>query len=161
MIIRNCHLWGDFDLYPTAWLKYAGYNGALWVFRNRWLMSMQIDQSGICPSVWRNRYSGPTRWYCIIKFANVWLGHGVVISRERVNLIVENEDELGILDGWSNLGQAKYHRTKGTGTRLTDPTAIEVHSMEAQGLSRIATRSNWLVIDQWELSRSCLLFPRP
>ena len=58
-------------------------------------------------------------------------------------MFVENEDELGILDTDDLiLGQAKYHRTKGTGTRLTDPTAIEVHSTEAQGLSRIVTRSN-------------------
>ena len=60
---------------------------------------------------------------------------------------------------WSNLGQAKYRRTKGTGTRLTDPTAIEVHSMEAQGLSRIVTRSNWLVIDQWDCLDHVCYFP--
>ena len=28
----------------------------------------------------------------------MWLGHGVVISRERVNMFVGNEGELGILD---------------------------------------------------------------
>ena len=28
----------------------------------------------------------------------MWLGHEVVISRERVNMFVGNKDELGILD---------------------------------------------------------------
>ena len=28
----------------------------------------------------------------------MWLGHGVVISQEQVNMFVGNEDELGILD---------------------------------------------------------------
>ena len=45
-----------------------------------------------------HQYSGPTRWCCIIKFANVWLGHGFVISWEQVNMFVGNEDELGIFD---------------------------------------------------------------
>ena len=70
-------------------------------------------------------------------------------------MFVRDEDELGIGYRRSNLGQNKYRKTKGLGLNVNGSND-EVNSMEAQGPSRIVTRSHMMVIDQ-RMSRSCLL----
>ena len=73
-------------------------------------------------------------------------------------MFVNNEDELGIGYRRSNLGITKYHTAKGSGLNVSGSND-EVNSMEAQGPSRIVTRSHMMVIDQ-RLSQSCLLLSR-
>ena len=73
-------------------------------------------------------------------------------------MFVGNEDELGIGYRRSNLGQTKYRMTKGSGLDVNGSND-EVNSMEAQGPSRIVTRSRMMIIDQ-RVYRSCLLLSR-
>ena len=60
-------------------------------------------------------------------------------------MFVRDKDKLGIGYQRSNLGQTKYHVTKGPGLNVNGSN-IEVNSMEAQGPSRIVTRSHMMVI---------------
>ena len=63
----------------------------------------------------------------------------------RINMFVNNEDELGIGYRRSNLGQTKYRMTKGSRFNVNGSND-EVNSMEAQGSSKIVTRSHMMVI---------------
>ena len=82
----------------TVTLKHGNHKGVSWVFQSRYVDEYANRSKRDLSIRETDRYSGPTRFYYIIKFANVWLGHGVVISWERVNMFVGDEDELGILD---------------------------------------------------------------
>ena len=162
MIIRNFHLWGDFDLYPIAWLKYAGYNGALWVFRNRWLMSMLIDQSGVCKSKWRTGTLGPLGDIASIACKQVTRSQEMQWSWTRKTCLLWTRFVPGMLDpddqtSDKQITARQRDQVVSLMVSKSDWSSFDGSAGTVKDCNQVQLTSHW----SKRVSRSCLLFPRP